>query len=57
MPGGSWGLLRRRNSPFLTPLLILSSCGMLGEAGSGVTPIPALGQSLPCFSELAEPWH
>lgn len=37
-------------------LLTLSSCGMLGEAGSGVTPMPAPGQSLPCFSELAELW-
>uniref|UniRef100_A0A8D2NIB1 Hyperpolarization activated cyclic nucleotide gated potassium and sodium channel 2 n=1 Tax=Zonotrichia albicollis TaxID=44394 RepID=A0A8D2NIB1_ZONAL len=33
------------------------SCGLLGEPGRGVTPIPALGQSLPRFSELAELWQ
>lgn len=52
VPGGSWEL-HPSSLPVL--LLTLSSCGMLGEAGSGVTPTPAPGQSLPCCSELAEP--
>lgn len=38
-------------------LLTLSSCGMFREAVSGVTPMPAPGQSLPCFPEPAEPWR